>query len=716
MTAHTTGWTTFLRDGREALRVERVKADPTALTRASAALLAALVLGPFAGSPTAGAMLAAGAFLCGLGTLISPLRHHAVNALAVALAVAALSALGALVHGMTWLLLVVLALAAAGAGLWRALGHAPGLRARLCVIALLLTGDLAQDLPSGLAAAGWIGVGSGLVVLAQLFPPYGSRFPAQRQSLAGLYDALAVSAGEPSGPVAASPFAAARRALEVLPERSRPHAAPLYGLLGESERLRRAIESVRGQQDAPTSTIAAALTGIARTVESGRWHEITERTWDRLDAWVQHSPAQSPRALVTRLREADRLAQASTSDQPAAVPAHTEVAGTRAATSPLQRTADRLLAELTPRTPVFRHSLRLAGGVVLAEVIGRAVGSWGGPGVPAHGFWIALTALLVLFPDYGSSVTRGWSRAAGSVLGALLATLLAQIAWPPVGSAIAVALLGFAAFLTLRSGQLVVNLWLTAWFAFLVQQVGAPAIPTAWERAGDAVIGAALAMLVLLVWPTWSARRLLDHLASWLRLLDRLLPALVAGQADPSSADRAEIEQFRALAREQQEQLEAAILRAEAEPAQHRSPWTAEQLGRIQAEVHRIARHTSQLAEHLPTDAAQSVPEFTELGALLHQHLAELARSAAGRRPVRPGELRATFTAFTERNALGRGDLGGDRRARAVALCAGAVDGVEDLARTLATRPVRRSAEGLAEQRSGEHDAVAAEGRDESVH
>ena len=713
MTAHTTGWITLLRNGREGLRLGRATADPTALTRAAAALLAAAALGPFLGDPLAAAMLAVGAFLAGLGTLANPLRHHAVNALVVALALTALAALGALVHGVSWLFPIVLALAAAGAGLWRALGRAPGLRACLCVLALLITGHIAPSPP--LAAAGWIGLGSALVVLAQLFPPYGSRHPAQRQGLAGLYDALATSAGEPSGPVAAAPFAAARRALEVLPQRSRPQAAALYGLLGEGERLHRAIESVRGQQDVPTAVVADVLTGVARTVGSGRPHEITEHTWERLDTWVQHSPAQSPRALVTRLREADRLARASTSDQPGAAGAHVEVPGARTAT--LRRTAHRLLAELTPRAPVFRHSLRLAGGAVLGEVVGQALGSWGGSGLPGHGFWIALTAVLVLFPDYGSTIARGGGRAGGAVLGGLLAALLAPIASPAGGWVIAAVLLGVAAFLTPRGGRPVLNLWLTAWIALLSQQVGAdPAWPTAWARAGDVAIGAALAMLVFLVWPTWSARRLLDHLATWLRLLDRLLPALISGQSDPGAVDRAEIERLRARAREEQQQLEAAMLRAEAEPARHRSPWTAEQLRRVQAEVHRVARHTSQLTEHLPADATQSVPELAGLGTLLHEHLAELARSASGRRPVRPGELHAAFAAFTERTGLGRGDLGGDRQGRALALCAGAIDGIEDLASTLATRPVRRSAGELAEQRTGEPDEVAAGSHDESVH
>ena len=696
-----TWWTSLVRNGREGLRVERALADRTALARAAVALVVAVVLGEALGDPTTAAMLSVGAFLCGIGTLLSPLRHHAVNAAAMAGALAALAAVGALVHQPSWLFLLVLVLAAGGAGIWRALGRAPGIRACLCVIGLLITGDLAPDLLAGLLMTGWIAAGAGLVVLAQLLPPYGSRYPAQRQALAALYDALASSAGETGAAgqsavgqssadqSSAGQFAAARRALEVLPQQARPAAAALYGLLGEAEGLRRALDAARHHDGAPAPALHCALTGIARTVRSGRPHEITERTWQRLDSWVRRCAAQSPRTLVTRLREADRLARMSTEDDVGRTTwPHAEVPGMRTATGPLRRTGRRLLTELTPRSPVFRHSLRMAGGVLVGELVGRTVGGWGGLGLPAHGFWVALTTMLVLFPDYGSTISRGWGRATGAVLGGLLAAALAQVSWSALGLAAMSAVLGVAAFLTLRTGQMALNLWLTAWVVFLVQRVGGLPLPTAWARAADTVVGAALAMFLFLVWPTWSARRLLDHLAEWLRLLDRLLPDLVTGYADVGAADPAEVDRVRARARAEREQLEAAVHRAEAEPARHRSPWTGAQLRQVQTRIHRLARHTAALHEHLPTTAEQTVPELAELSELLHRHLAELARSAAGAQAVAPGALRTAFDEFTERTGLGAGDPGGDPRARAVALCSGVVDGIEDLVRTLANQPV----------------------------
>ncbi|MER6031897.1 hypothetical protein [Streptomyces sp. NPDC001851] len=136
--------------------------------------------------PLAGAMASVGAFICGIGTLLSPLRHPVVNAVGTVAAFSAMAVLGALVHGTTWLFLLLLAGAAFAVGLWRTVGVAPGIRGCLLVIGLMITADLAPDVHGGLVIAGWIAVGTGLVVVVWLLPPYGPRFASQRRALAAL--------------------------------------------------------------------------------------------------------------------------------------------------------------------------------------------------------------------------------------------------------------------------------------------------------------------------------------------------------------------------------------------------------------------------------------------------------------------------------------------------------------------------------------------------
>ncbi|MFE7775171.1 FUSC family protein [Streptomyces sp. NPDC057445] len=693
-------WSSLITTGRDGLRIQRAFAAPSAIARAVLAVLLATVLGLLLDDPVAGSMASVGAFICGISTLLSPLRHRVVNALGTAVAFSAMAVLGALVHGTTWLFLLLLAVAAFAAGLWRTTGVAPGIRGCLAVVGLMITADLAPDVHGGLVMAGWIAVGTGLVVVVQLLPPYGPRFAAQRRALAALYQSLA-EASVTAGSTAlgrSAPFTAARQALDLLPQFSRPAAAAMFGLLGEAERIGRALHSVRvtvsaaaarGYQEALIDA-AQVLGHVSRTVASGREHRIPGEVWTFLESWAAASPVRGPHDLAARLRLAEQLARRSTEDRVGDVlEPHTEVPGLYAGTPSVARTARRIRAQLHPQSPIFRHAVRLAVGVVLAEVVGRSIGGWGGLGISAHGFWVALTTMLVLFPGYGHTIARGWGRAAGAVLGGLLAWVLSLPHWSPAGLAVASVVLAAASFATLRTGQLMLNLWLTTWIVFLIHHVGGLPGPAAWARAADTVVGAALAVLIFLVWPTWSTRRLPGLLAEWLRVQDRLLPELLTGYADVGAIDRAAVDTLRARSRQVREHLEAAVEQSHAEPAEHRGPWSSAQLEQIRTQVSTVAGCATLLGEHLPRTPQDTVPELTELADPLHEHLAALARAAAGAEAVAPGALRSVFDSFTARSGLPAETSDGSGSAttsRAVALSTATVDAVEALTATIASR------------------------------
>jgi uncharacterized membrane protein YccC len=60
-----------------------------------------------------------------------------------------------------------------------------------------------------------------------------------------------------------------------------------------------------------------------------------------------------------------------------------------------------------------------------------------------HGFWLAMTSLIVLQPNFGHTLQRSLQRARGTLAGGVLASLLAaSLQWPPL--LIAVVTLGRA--------------------------------------------------------------------------------------------------------------------------------------------------------------------------------------------------------------------------------------------------------------------------------
>ncbi|MGW8379443.1 FUSC family protein [Streptomyces sp. ODS28] len=661
---------------RKAFRTERTLADPWAIARAVLAVAAATAIGWASGDVLAATMMSVGAFICGIGTLLAPMRHRVVNALVMAVGFSAAAAVGVYMQRVGWYFLIVLAVAAFLAGLARALGAAPGIRACLVVIGMLITADVSPGVTAGLDMAGWIAAGAGLVVLAQLLPPYGRRHAAQRRTLAALYRALAAHARAAQGsgqaePVSSAPFTLARRALALLPRFARPAAAPLYGLLGEAERIRRGLYASAGAAGVPRGALAEVLDAVAETVARGREHPAPQEAWEKLNAW-QGSLAGD---LLPRLTEAGRLAAlAADRRAPEEAGPHQETAALYASKGAVTDWLRRLGEQLRPGAPLLRHALRVGIGTTVGEAAGRAIGDFWGHGLPAHGFWAALTTMLVLFPDYEHTFARGWARPVGSIAGGLVAWGLFQLHWGDGASAIAAVALAALVFATLRTGQHTLNLFLTTWLVFLLHRMGTEQGLVAWGRPADTLLGALIALVIFLLLPTWHHHRVPALLGRWLRAQRRLLPAVLTGYTEVGALDGAQLEALRGAARHAREELEEAVAKLPHEPRGHRARWSHAELARIQTSVFELTRCATQLVDRLPRDGAEVLPEMAEFAGLLDRHLEALAQAAEGGAPVRPGALRAEFDALAARTGLawvsdpGSGEVSG---VRARALTAG---------------------------------------------
>ncbi|MDT0611013.1 FUSC family protein [Streptomyces lancefieldiae] len=672
---------------RKGFRTERVFADPWTLARAVLAVAVGAVIGWATGNVLATTMMSVGTFICGIGTLLTPMRHRFVNALVMALAFSCAVALGVVVQPLHWYFLIVLAPVAFLGGLWWALGRAVGIRAYLVVIGLLITADISPGLSAGFDMTKWIAAGCALTVLAQLLPPYGRRYAAQRRKLADVYGFLASYARKEAEAVgtarpASVSFSAARSALGLLPQFARPAAAPLYGLLGEAERIRRTFYAEQGAKGVPYRAVAEALEAIARTVASGRPGKVPDECLRELAAW--RGPLAE--SLLPKISEAQRLADLSVDlrrgDRPAP---HEEVSALYSGAGPLSGGVRRLTAALRPGDPLFRHAVRVGVGTTVAEAAGRAVGDFWGHGLPAHGFWAALTTMLVLFPDYEHTFARGISRPIGTIAGGFVAWGLLQYHWGHGALAVAVVVFAVLSFTLLRTGQHVLNVVLTAWLVFLIHNIGTPEGPVAFGRPADTVLGALIAMVIFLLLPTWHHRHVPVLLARWLRLQARLLPVVLTGYSDVAAVDRAGLETLRTSVRRVHEELNEAIGKLAHEPRSHRGRWSEAELRRIMAGVNDLNHATALLAEHLPDREDEVVPELAEFAAPVGDHLAALSDAAGGGEPVRPGALREVFDLLSVSSGLAwLGDPesadGVSRvRARALSSCLGLVTAIESL-------------------------------------
>src|SRR5262249_19859891 len=145
-----------------------------------------------------------------------------------------------------------------------------------------------------------------------------------------------------------------------------------------------------------------------------------------------------------------------------------------------------------------RHAVRLAVIAGVAQMIALQTS------IP-HGYWVTLTVLLVLRPDYGSTLYRGFQRAVGTVIGAGLGVatgLLGNVGNWALLTALGISL--FGAYAVMSVNYLFFAVFLTDYVVVLLSLLGLPADQTAVDRLIGTAIGAALAMLAYIAWPTWE--------------------------------------------------------------------------------------------------------------------------------------------------------------------------------------------------------------------
>jgi len=168
---------------------------------------------------------------------------------------------------------------------------------------------------------------------------------------------------------------------------------------------------------------------------------------------------------------------------------------------------------LSPRVnPVLlRFTLRS----VVLTMVGIAIFKLGGW---PHGYWLPLTAAIVLQPDYGTTRQRAGQRVLGTVAGSAFASILLWLQPPAALVAAGTSLTMFLFAFFLRRRYTVAVFFVTL-FVVLLTEAHEPL--TIWfgiERFATTLAGGALALLgALFFLPLWERERLPAFLAAALR-------------------------------------------------------------------------------------------------------------------------------------------------------------------------------------------------------
>jgi uncharacterized membrane protein YccC len=620
----------------ETLGFDPAGVAPGSALRTSAGTATAFAVGWALWSYPVGAAAAGGSIGPGIASLATGGRPRVgvVGSTAVAMTLATFA--GSASAPVWWVHMTVAAAWAVGTGMVAAVAADLTPVGVNSLVALVVFGRFPASPVDALGTAAAVGAGALLQTLLAAVVRRPHRARRELQALAAAYRALGAHATGAAGwlDVAAaldaavstlgrsSASGAVREAWDSLVDEADRIRLELASIVGARERMMRARPDhpLVSRIDRRMEEAGRILAAVAASLASGRPAAIGT---DAVAGGHRPIPllvdsgsaAGDPevRNVATAMEALAGQLRAVTGQLPAAlgaVPGRTRdalsgSAGDALAT--LRTLWRRLRANATWHGTAVRHALRLAAAVVLAQLLGLATGL-------ARPYWIALTAAIVLRPDFATTFTRGAGRAVGTVAGVGLATI-AGLLLPPrhVVIVVLVGVFAWLAAVLFRASYALFSAAITGVVVFLLAGEDPSPIADAIDRLVATALGAGLALGLYAAWPSWAlpeARTALAELCE----AQRAYLAEVLGQVGGDRPRRREVldtlDRERRLARGNSE---AAVARSLADPPPQRIDARLAHgvLAALRRQV--IAAHT--LRTRLLTEDTPPVPEVLPVAA-----------------------------------------------------------------------------------------------------
>ena len=476
------------------------------------------------------------------------------------------------------------------------------------------------------------------------------RYEPQRRALGELFRELAVAASgrtrATEAPPASTQSTAAQDSLAAL-DRDRSLEAERYrALLSQGERIRLELLvlarlRIRIEREDPTAKplqtldrffeIAAELMRILADellagAPPGRTDERFEETRMLAEvlranpADIVHDVRRHIDALAGQLRAALDLAGH-------AMPEGAALFDRREAAQPwrlrLQGTVATLRANLSLQSAACRHAIRLSVCVAIGEALGQTLGL-------SRAYWLPMTVVIVLKPDFSATFSRGVLRLAGTFAGLLLATALFHVLPARIGREIA--LIGIFTFMARCFGPAnyaIATTAITALVVVLASLNGISPNSVILARAINTAIGGAVALAAYGVWPTWERSHLAETMAQLLDAYASYFHAVRSAYEHPDARADLDLDRRRLAGRRARSNLQASLDRLGAEPGT--SPERIRILGGIFANSHRLAHAFMALeAGTNATRRAPPSPAFRTFAEHVELTMASLAAALRG--------------------------------------------------------------------------------------
>ncbi|HEY9607724.1 FUSC family protein, partial [Allocoleopsis sp.] len=285
---------------------------------------------------------------------------------------------------------------------------------------------------------------------------------------------------------------------------------------------------------------------------------------------------------------------------------------------------------LTFHSVLFRHALRLAIVATIAEVLASILHI-------STGYWITLTAVVALKPNYGGTSQTTLQRVLGTVLGGIIGIAIVTLihnSWAIGGcllliivTAVAVRPLSFSLFTTLFTPAIILLVNVTSHGGW---QIGV-------LRIVDSLAGGLLALLgSYLLFPRWERQQLPAQLATTIRATLAYFQQASANYLNPNQDSSAEL-----LAKERRQ---AALENANAAAAAQRLfseprhvQGDVEPIATLILYLRRFFNSVTTLAEHRRELSGEyQCPDLKQFADAIVLVLENLADALQQRQPPRP--------------------------------------------------------------------------------
>jgi uncharacterized membrane protein YccC len=594
---------------RDATRIEPTGLELAFGLRCAVGTAIPLVAGLFADKPLLGVAAAIGAFPVGFASRQGVYRSRAAAALMTAAGVAVSAFVGAVCGGTPWAAVLVAALWGFASGVLASLGPSAIAVGVNSVVALAIFGQFHYT-PAEAGLTALLVLSGGLLqtlLLVGVWPL--ERFTRERSVLGAAYRALGTYATAfPDGNLRAPDAATFAKLSETLadpqPFGSRGDIAAFEALLTEAERIRGTLAALAtdryllAQHAAPQvadierfgAAAAPVLTEIASALDAARAPLADADMWPRFDAPIAALEAARAEPIANRaLGDAEALlGQLRSAWRAASAPAGGDGDGEATvgalpgaprifAPSAVREALATVRANLSLRSGFAQHGIRLAVVLAIATLAAHTL--------PLHrGYWVALTAALVLRNDFQTTFTRGVARIVGTLAGAVLASSIAYFVRPyPETLAILAVAFAFCAYAVFTLNYALFTLAITGFVVFMLALGGLPEHSALVDRVVETLIGGTLALVAYALWPTWERALAPERLAEMLDKQRAYAALVLNAYAEPERADAAAIHSAQVGSWLARTNAEASVDRMLAEPVPPRAVTVRAALGILAA-------------------------------------------------------------------------------------------------------------------------------------